>query len=85
MASDCEESLFTQNTSTMSDNQDDIVKMLMVISQQMMTNYQDIQQQLAQTDLQLSTDIAQIIQDNENFKNEIRQELLLMGPQGLLL
>jgi hypothetical protein len=85
MASDCEESLFTQNTSTMSDNQDDIVKMLTVISQQMMTNYQDIQQQLAQTDLRLSSDIAQIIQDNENFKNEIRQELLLMGPQGLLL
>jgi len=56
--------------------------MLTVISQQMMTNYQDIQQHLAQTDLWLSTDLAQIIQDNENFKNEIRQELLLMGSSG---
>jgi hypothetical protein len=82
MESDCEEILFEQNNTTMSNNQDDILKMLTAISQQMMTNYQDLQQQIAQTDMCLSTDLSQIVQDNESFKHEIRQELLLIGSTG---
>jgi hypothetical protein len=82
MESDYEEVVFEPVVSEMSTNQDDIIKMLMAISNQMMMNYQDIQQRLTGTDSHLSTELARIVQDNENFKKEIRQELLSLGTTG---
>ena len=50
MESDCKETISLSNDNQMVSNQEDIIKLLTAISDRMMTNYQDIQQQLHTTD-----------------------------------
>jgi hypothetical protein len=62
------------SNSTMS-TQDEIMKMLNAISQQMVQNYQDIQARLDNTELRLSQEIHRISLDQEDFKRETRHDI----------
>jgi hypothetical protein len=72
--------------------QDDIMKLLMAIANQMMANMQDLQNQihlntqdlqdqLTRNDLKVNAEIQRITQERETFKQEIRAELIFMRNQ----
>jgi hypothetical protein len=52
-------------------HQDSILQILTLISNQMMSNYQDLQNQLIQTESKFTTELQHITQENETFKQEI--------------
>jgi len=73
----------------LSTTQDDIMKLLMAISTKMMANMQDLQNQirlhtqdlqdqLLRNDFKLNAEIQRITNEHENFKQEIRAELISM-------
>jgi hypothetical protein len=73
--------------------QDELMKMLLAISSQMMVNTQnlqeqivknakDVQDQLTQTDLKFQTEINHLNQEHELFKQEIQNELLSLSTNG---
>jgi hypothetical protein len=55
--------------------QHDIMKILTAISSQIMANYKDLQDQFIRNDLNLTIELQRVIQGNDAFKQEIRQEL----------
>jgi hypothetical protein len=72
MESDCEDS---SSPKMISLGHDDILKMLSIISSQMTSNYQDLQECLNQTDLQLSTELRQAHQDNNDFRQNVSTKM----------
>jgi D-ribose pyranose/furanose isomerase RbsD len=73
---------------------DKIMQVLMAISSQMVTNMQelhekitkntsDLQEQLRQNDFKISTEIQRITEENDEFKREIRNELLSLRNGGI--
>jgi len=52
-----------------------IMKILTAISSQIMANYKDLQDQFIRNDLNLTIELQRVIQGNDAFKQEIRQEL----------
>ena len=63
-------------------NQDNILNLLTMILEQMMHNYQGLQNQLVQQDWKLSDAIRQLTQDNETFKQEVRFEFQNLRSPG---
>ncbi len=53
-------------------------KRLSMISDRMMSSIQDMQRQLVQTDLKFSTALEKITEENDRFKQEIRNEVQLL-------
>jgi hypothetical protein len=56
--------------------QDQLFQMLSLISTQMMQNYQDLQDRIAQSELKVAANLQQLSQRNEDFRNEMRSEFL---------
>jgi hypothetical protein len=72
MESDCEDSSSLKMNSS---SNDDILKMLSLISSQMTSNYQHLQERLDQTDLRLSTELQQVHQVNQDFRQNVSAEM----------
>jgi len=71
MEPDCADTKAAVRTDPTMLTQDSIFKMLDAISSQMLQNYQTLQVQLTQT----AEDVRRISQDNDTFRQEIRNEL----------
>jgi hypothetical protein len=71
MEPDCADTEAAVRTDLTMSTQDSIFKMLDAISSQMLQNYQTLQVQLTQT----AEDVRRIFQDNDTFRQEIRNEL----------
>ncbi len=83
MESDCEEIIPPPiKDDTGMSNQDNILNLLTMILEQMMHNYQGLQNQLVQQDWKLSDAIRQLTQDNETFKQEVRFEFQNLRSPG---
>jgi hypothetical protein len=80
MESDCEDKKppTIGNDGSDTSNQDNIMTMLSMISDRMMSSIQDMQRQLVQTDLKFSTALEKITEENDRFKQEIRNEVQLL-------
>jgi len=59
--------------------QEDMLQLLHLISNQMMHNYHDLQDKIAQSELKFSTELQKINQSNETFKQEMRSEIQKFG------
>jgi hypothetical protein len=66
-----------------STNQNDIMSMLSLISNRMMSSIQDMQSQLVQTDLKFTQALERINDENEKFKIEIRSEVQRLGTNTM--
>jgi hypothetical protein len=53
---------------------EDIMKLLTMISTQMTSSYQGLQDRIQQNDLQLSKEFQRAIDDNDNFKKDVCEE-----------
>lgn len=77
MESDCVDQLHrndrspSTNHDSSTNNQDSIMQMLSLISNQMMTNYQDLQEKLVQTELKFSQELQRLTTENRVLKQEI--------------
>jgi hypothetical protein len=56
-------------------SQENILQLLHLISNQMLSNYQDLQNQIAQSEMKFSAELAKVTQANDTFRQEIRSEL----------
>jgi len=61
--------------------QENIMNMLGAISSQMMTNLQNLQEQMLKTDEKLMRELHLMSQENEKFKREVRAELVSSSSQ----
>jgi len=77
MESDCVDQLHqndrspSTNHDSPTNNQDSIMQMLSLISNQMMTSYQDLQEKLVQTELKFSQELQRVTTENRLLKQEI--------------
>jgi len=72
MASNCNDSKMTSvKNDTGQDTQKDIMKMLSIISNQMMGTIQDLQVQLTQTESKFTSDIQHLSAENERFRQTV--------------
>jgi hypothetical protein len=82
MESDCEENLSGQlKTEALTSTSNEILTMLSAISSQMMVSHQDLQQQNSL----LSAELQKVIVDTNNFKREMRDELLRLQQPSVSL
>jgi hypothetical protein len=72
MEPDCEDSSSPKMNSS---GHNDILKMLLIISSQRTSNYQDLLERLDQTDLRLSTELQQVHQVNKDFRQNVSTEM----------
>jgi hypothetical protein len=56
-------------------SQENILQHLHLISNQMLSNYQDLQNQIAQSEMKFSVELAKVTQANDTFRQEICSEL----------
>jgi hypothetical protein len=99
MESECNQDIFTMMVEpdppdTLRPTEDNIMKVLVAISNQMMANthdlqnqilhnHQDLQNQLMQTELKFSSEIQGLTQDHEAFKQQSRNALLSLQSSHL--
>jgi hypothetical protein len=82
MESDCKENLSGQlKTEASTSTSNEILTMLSAISSQMMVSHQDLQQQNSL----LSAELQKVIVDTNNFKREMRDELLRLQQPSISL
>jgi len=77
MESDCKEitPLVVTSGDGGTSSQDTIMHMLSLLSDRMMSSIQDMQHQLVKMELKFSTALEKNLEDNENFKRDIRTEI----------
>ena len=75
MESDCQDEKCTATASENVSSNDSIMQMLTMISGQMMTNYQELQDRLLQTELKFSQDLQRIQTENATLKQDLQAAL----------
>jgi len=75
MESDCQDEKCTATASENVSSNDSIMQMLTMISGQMMTNYQELQDRLLQTELKFSQDLQRIQTENATLKQDLQAVL----------
>jgi hypothetical protein len=82
MEADCKDiNNSSANDEAFQRQQETIMNMLGAISSQMMTNLQNLQDQMLKTDEKLMKELQLMSQENENFKREVRAELVSSSSQ----
>jgi len=76
MESDYQDSQATMDQRTSSSPNEEIIQMLTAISTRMVSGQQDLQNQLIRNDLKLEAELQRVRDDNEKFRQELRQEFI---------
>jgi len=76
MESDYQDSQAAMDQKTSSSPNEEIIQMLTAISTRMVSGQQDLQNQLIRNDLKLEAELQRVRDDNEKFRQELRQEFI---------